>query len=119
MKKEWSPNGYIKSHLRKIWRWSSRRRECLKAERCAICNMRTKRLYADHITPVVSTSEGFKDWNDYIERLFNGRLQALCSKCHSKKTKIENEERAAFRQKGKPIGLSSALLKARRQDARL
>lgn len=100
-KGEWPRDAYIKSHLRKIWRWSPQRRETLKTKWCVICGNRSEKLYADHITPVVSPSEGFKDWNDYIERLFNGKLQALCGKCHKVKSKAEAKERSIWRKKRK------------------
>lgn len=108
-KKEWTPDGYIKSALRKIWRWSPQRRETLKAKRCFICGNRSEKLYADHITPVVSPSEGFTDWNNYIERLFDGKLQALCGKCHQIKSTAEAKERAKKRKERKALAL--ALLK--------
>jgi len=46
----------------------------------------------DHIDPVVPTS-GWKSFDDFIDRLFNGKTQVLCHKCHSEKTKGENSER--------------------------
>lgn len=95
-KKEWNPNAYIKSALRKIWRWSPKRRECLKAKKCKRCS-KVGDLFADHITPVVSTIYGFQDWNTYIWRLFDGELQALCADCHDEKTKQEAKERKEAR----------------------
>lgn len=95
-KKEWSPNAYIKSHLRKIWRWSPQRRACLKAKVCVLCGSRTK-LYADHINPVVDPKVGFTTWDNYIQRLFNEPLQAICAICHKAKSKIETAERAKRR----------------------
>lgn len=96
VKKEWSPNPYIKSHLRKIWRWSPARRACLKAKSCIKCASRAK-LYADHVEPVVDPRVGFVDWNVYIERLFGGALQPLCEACHKAKSKGEAAERAKAR----------------------
>lgn len=93
VKKPWRPDGYIKSHLRKIWRWSPQRRECLKAVVCKKCGLPRPKLYADHILPVVDPRTGFTSWDSYIERLFLGSLQPLCEKCHKAKSKIENAER--------------------------
>ena len=87
--KIWSPDSYIKSYLRKIWRWSPTRKDCLKASSCASCKKRSSDLYADHIDPVVNPNTGFIDWNTYIDRMFNGKLQALCEGCHAAKTKEE------------------------------
>lgn len=49
----------------------------------------------DHIIPVVSLEDGFKDWNTFIERLFcDGKnLQVLCKSCHGKKTTREKAKR--------------------------
>lgn len=96
VKKEWTPNPYIKSHLRKIWRWSPARRLCLKAKRCCLCGS-TAKLYADHINPVVDTRTGFTTWDNYIERLFKGSLQPLCDVCHKAKSKEENRLRRILR----------------------
>lgn len=93
VKKEWKPDAYIKSHLRKIWRWSPQRRECLKAKACINCNGRRRKLFADHIEPVVDPKTGFIDWNIYIKRLFSGGLQPLCEECHKAKSKEENRQR--------------------------
>jgi 5-methylcytosine-specific restriction endonuclease McrA len=89
-KKEWRYEPYIKSALRRIWRWSPERRECLKGKYCTLCKKPQGKMYADHISPVVDPIRGFVDWNTYIDRLFNGQLQRICGKCHNKKT---NEER--------------------------
>ncbi len=91
-KGEWSPNGYIFAALRRIWRWSPNRRECLKSVKCIQCEGKTK-LFADHIDPVIQPETGFKDWNTYIDRLFNGKLQPLCETCHKAKTKAEGKVR--------------------------
>lgn len=95
--KEWKPDGYIKSALRRIWRWSKKRRECLKAKVCVTCGKTKKKLFADHISPVVDPLVGFVDWNMYIDRMFNGELQSLCEKCHKAKSKEEAGVRAKAR----------------------
>lgn len=60
-------------------------------------------LAIDHVEPVVSVTAGFVGWDQYIERMFNGKLQILCNypgeidgkpSCHHVKTKQEQEERA-------------------------
>lgn len=102
-KKVWNEAPYIKSHLRKIWRWSPQRRECLRAKKCCKCRGGGK-LYADHILPVVDPKTGFLDWNTYISRLFDGTLQPLCEKCHKTKSKAEAKERAIWRKKRKLNG---------------
>lgn len=49
-------------------------------------------VYVDHIEPVIG-SEGFKDWNTVIKRMFVEReaLQVLCKDCHDRKTKDERK----------------------------
>lgn len=56
-------------------------------------------VQVDHIDPVVHTTDGFQDWNTYIERLFceELKLQVLCSGCHAIKTKKEGELRRECR----------------------
>lgn len=98
VKKEWRPDGYIKSALRKIWRWSPQRRECLKNGRCLFCGKRRK-IFADHISPVIAPSDGFTTWDNYINRLFNGELQPLCKDCHKVKSKEENRQRRETRKR--------------------
>jgi len=109
IKKSWSPNAYIKSHLRKIWRWSPQRRECLKAQVCVNGKRHKGKIFADHIEPVVEIQTGFTTWDRYIERLFTGKLQPLCEDCHSKKTKEENRQRREV--KKAKIALGLAILK--------
>jgi len=64
---------------------------------CAVCNglFGNKEIQVDHINPVVSPTDGFTCWDDYIKRLFvsTGEYAILCKECHSKKTKKENEGR--------------------------
>lgn len=56
-----------------------------------------KEVCVDHIQPVVSTSDGFTDFDRYIERMYCSieGLQVLCNNgedsCHAKKTKKERE----------------------------
>lgn len=92
IKKEWKPDGYLKSAIRKIWRWSPQRRECLKSAYCYYCK-RKRKLLADHKIPVVDPERGFFDWNTYIDRMFNGELQPLCKDCHNEKSRGENARR--------------------------
>lgn len=92
-KKVWRFDGYLKSHIRQIWRWSPKRRECLKASQCLLCGLRKRKLFADHIFPVIDPQKGFQGWDTYISRMFDGTLQPLCEKCHKAKSKEENKQR--------------------------
>lgn len=62
---------------------------------CAQCKQifKRKEIHLDHIEPVVDPQVGFVDWNTYINRLFLGKLQALCITCHKEKSNAENSVR--------------------------
>ena len=64
--------------------------------RCNVCQtyVGSTHVAVDHITPVISVSEGFVDFNTFIERLFCdvNNLQVICDDCHNLKT---NSERIA------------------------
>lgn len=51
----------------------------------------------DHKEPVVSLTEGFVDWNTFMERLFCSadNLQVVCSACHDLKSAAERVTRKA------------------------
>jgi len=53
----------------------------------------------DHIEPVIDPKEGFVSWDKYIERMFleKSGYQVLCWKCHSEKTREENECRKRYK----------------------
>lgn len=106
---------YIRSALRKIWRWSEERREALKNAqstmagkkvfRCAGCG-RSKRphlVVVDHKFCVTSPERGFISWDDHIKRLFCSvsGLQVMCKRCHKIKTQKENKIRRMVRAKCK------------------
>lgn len=96
---------YLRSSIRKIWRWCSKeRRECLRAKKCCKCG-KERKLYADHINPVVDPKKGFQGWDEYVDRMMNGKLMALCRECHATKTRAEGKERRETRKRAKPIGL--------------
>jgi 5-methylcytosine-specific restriction endonuclease McrA len=94
---------FIKSALRSASnRWAPKF-ECKKAARigrnqyvCALCRavVGNRGIKIDHINPVVGP-EGFQGWDRYIERMFveGDGFQAVCEKCHDKKTKREAEFR--------------------------
>jgi 5-methylcytosine-specific restriction endonuclease McrA len=107
-------HSYVISGLRRIWRWSRERRDCLRLSqvknakgakyRCAGC----RRLFAgdnvtvDHINPVVNPLCGFEGYDTFCARLFVpiSLLQTLCKlKCHKEKTASENKVRLEARKK--------------------
>lgn len=60
-------------------------------------------IKCDHIIPIVTTDEGWKNFDSFIMRLFCMKafkgfpnlkeMQPLCKECHDKKSKREREER--------------------------
>lgn len=92
----------LRSAIREVWRWSTPRKICLERAigsdgfpRCEKCKKKSPKVFADHIIPVGVLDEG------YLTRLFcpSHYLQALCQKCHSKKTKEENRAKRDFTDK--------------------
>lgn len=67
-----------------------------------------KNIAVDHVDPVIDTTHGFVDWNTYIKRMFEGKLQVLCNypgkidgvySCHVLKTKDESNQRKEINKK--------------------
>lgn len=93
---------YLVGAARKIWRWSPERREVIRDStnnEFYICagtgnqpKHNVKKVQIDHIVPVGKAPKTFKGWDAYYKRLFCpiSNLQALCTKCHKAKTKIDN-----------------------------
>ena len=67
-----------------------------KHYKCNACKKEfpAKDVEVDHISPVVHTTEGFLDWNEFIKRLYCGKenMQVLCKLCHKIKTKEERKK---------------------------
>jgi 5-methylcytosine-specific restriction endonuclease McrA len=73
-----------------------------KLHRCPECKelLPKGKMHADHIVPIVPLT-GFDSWDNVIARLYceiEG-FKPLCKPCHSVKTKIENQERRANKNK--------------------
>jgi len=102
-------NSFIKSLLRKgTMRWgpiNSTKKRAWKERGKYLCNSckevvpltinKKKNVFVDHIEPVVDPSDGFKDWDTYISRMFceEPNLQVLCKNCHDAKSLLERELR--------------------------
>ena len=109
----------VVSALRSLWRKSPERSDCLKAARvgygiyqCALCKTlvppklgkkRDNYITIDHVDPIVPGT--WETWDTFIDRLFNGKLQAICKQCHDAKSasevKIRAEKRREERAKNK------------------
>ncbi len=95
---------YIRSRARQVMKWSPEKRKVLNEAKgfCPACKKHKEDLDADHIEPVQPVTESFTgDWNKYFDRLFNGKLQALCHECHLTKCEIENKLRTKYREEAK------------------
>lgn len=89
----------LRTAVRKVWSWSYPRKLCVERAihadgfpRCENkkCPQKGKpviKVYADHIKPVGAVDGGF------IARMWtpSRNLQALCKKCHDKKTREERK----------------------------
>jgi len=68
--------------------------------RCAICqrDFKQREVAVDHIKPVISLTDGFTNWDTFIERLFcePEHMQVLCHICHNSKSAIEDKVRATM-----------------------
>lgn len=85
---------YLVPALRRIWYWSKARKDCKKnAKECNKCHKIFDKYHADHIEAIGEAPDEYVGWDSYIQKMFLGKLQALCSECHRKKTNKENEER--------------------------
>jgi len=85
----------IRRAVRQVWSWSTPRRICIARATgkdgfatCEKCKTKVAKVYADHIDRVGDVDGGF------IARMFRPSkfLQALCKKCHDKKTRDEKSE---------------------------
>jgi hypothetical protein len=73
--------------------------------RCRSCQQGfgRKEIHVDHVASVISTKEGWVDWNTYIARLFvpAEELQVLCIACHNIKSQLEASLRTLNKKKAK------------------
>jgi hypothetical protein len=85
----------LRQAIRKVWSWSYARKVCIARAtdtdgfgHCEKCKQKVPKVYADHIKKVGLVDEGF------ITRMWcsSKELQALCKKCHDKKTRDERKE---------------------------
>lgn len=77
-----------------------------KRYRCAKCkkDFGIRDVQVDHIDPVVPIGTLSKDmsWDEIVSRIFceEDNLQVLCTRCHEKKSKAENNLRKEAKKKG-------------------
>lgn len=91
---------FIRSRARQVMKWSPEKKRVIAEAKgfCPGCKKLKLNLEADHIEPVVPVDQPFiGDWNTYFDRMFNGKLQALCDECHEAKCFDENKLRKHHR----------------------
>jgi len=96
-------HSYLIAHLRRIGYRNVHRAEAFKKAHkgraeweCQLCKQifgSSKDLHGDHFFPVIDPDTGFTNWDDYINKLFLGEIQAICKTCHQEKSNKENETR--------------------------
>ena len=99
----------LQRSLRKAWMLYDRNRKiCLNRALhvsgfyvCEVCAAFEEKVYVDHIYPVVDPIHGWQGEPEYARRLFvpADDLQAICKKCHGRKTKGENAMRRKAKEK--------------------
>lgn len=98
---------YVADACRRIWGWSRAKALCLERAEgpngLPICEnekclKEVQKVQVDHITPAGTVDNG------YLDRLFcpSSKLQALCKRCHKRKTKHDLKTLIAAR-KPKPL----------------
>jgi len=64
---------------------------------CEVCGswVGSTKISIDHKDPVVSVTDGFVDWNEFVARLWcpKSNLQRICDDCHDVKTQAERISR--------------------------
>lgn len=104
-KKVGIPKSKIMSAARRLWLYSSMRKEAFNKDRtsdgyhrCAKCRGLTEEVAIDHEPSVVPLT-GWDSWDNVLERLFcdADKLQKLCHKCHGKKSTFEANQRKKHR----------------------
>lgn len=91
----------LRASCRRTWCWySPARKACLAAAKspagvlCAECGgrFRSSEVAVDHVVPC-GKLRSLRDLPGFAKRLFGGRLQVLCDKCHDAKSAAERKRR--------------------------
>ena len=97
--RKWPPRASVLNRAKTEKKINAKSGRLAQHYQCAECNkdFPMTQIQVDHIQPVVSTEDGFIDWNTYIPRMFcdENNLQVMCKPCHKKKSNLELKERSA------------------------
>jgi hypothetical protein len=95
--KKYNVDSKIRSALRRIWLYSPQRREALAGAKlrgmplyaCAKCKKHfiKQQVHVDHIEACGPSCIG--NYDDFITKLFHGKLQVLCVLCHKVKSGVD------------------------------
>lgn len=98
-KKKYNVESKIRSALRKVWMYSPERKEALNQAKvrglplyvCAGCKRSCvkQQVHVDHVIACGESSMG--NFDIFIHRLFQGRLQVLCVTCHEDKSRLDRK----------------------------
>lgn len=93
---------------------------------CNICKqyVSSTKVAVDHIDPVIHPEHGFKDWNEFVARLFcdASNLQPVCDNCHQSKSNLERfnrnliKDREKLEQMKKAVAIGMADYRAIKRD---
>jgi|SRR6187399_2053959 len=94
----------IRSAMRKAWMWYCPNRKLILSKnkklpntslpfihyKCSICkeDFATREIRVDHVD-AAGKFDSWKEFGEWCERLFTGKLQLVCIFCHKKKTVID------------------------------
>lgn len=109
-KKKFNYKSKVIAACRRLWLYSPVRREVQNRAktsdgyyRCEKCRGLADKVQIDHIAPAVPLT-GWDNWDGFITRLFieSDQMQAICERCHNKKTLVEQKTRKENRALNQP-----------------
>lgn len=94
---KWPPRNQCLANAKTKKKKNKKTNRLAQHYRCNGCKKEfpLREVCVDHIQPVVSTKEGFTDFDRYIERMYCSieGLQVLCKTCHDEKSAEERKKR--------------------------
>lgn len=118
--KTWNLKTKLVSRIRQIWQYSPHKALAKKkakygtSYRCSLCHNVATSVEVDHTDPIVDVVEGFKGFDEFVNRTFGGQLhvkpedrnsldvsflRVLCIPCHTHVTQEQTQLRKRNRKK--------------------
>lgn len=102
MAKRRSDIAKLVSHCRMVWRQSLNYYQVKRVTRvidkpgwfsCQTCGRETEKIQIDHMEPIGKQPQDFKQFGDWLTKLFCGteNLEGICTDCHKIKTKLDRK----------------------------